>query len=448
MLARKLTGLLLLAVLVPMLNAAETATPDRRSLRRTPVVEVFEKNRGAMVNISATLEVENYQSIFPQGLFNEFFDGMLSRPTRRQYTSIGSGFVIHSDGYVVTNAHVVMRAVDQRVILADGTEFEADRIAVDEKHDLAILKIGSKTPCQAVTLGRSDDLMIGETVIAIGNPLEYQHTVTSGIISALDRTLTFSDKVEYKGLIQTDASINRGNSGGPLLNVVGELIGITTAIRGDAQNIGFAIPVDQLHNLLPEMLSIRHRKRLEVGLKLDWHDGVRVAEAKGPAAQAGIRTGDELVSVAGKLIRQDADYYIYLLDINADDSLEMVLKRGSQQIKASVKPATIPIPDAAKLLRQRTGLSVRALTREQAAKIHPQLRAGLLITQVEYGSPAHQAGFVEGYVIVQIGKYAPNNLDEVAVLLESLPAGERVQFRVLEVQKRQILLLQGDLTVR
>ncbi|NLE60912.1 MAG: trypsin-like serine protease, partial [Planctomycetes bacterium] len=202
MLARKLTGLLLLAVLVPMLNAAETATPDRRSLRRTPVVEVFEKNRGAMVNISATLEVENYQSIFPQGLFNEFFDGMLSRPTRRQYTSIGSGFVIHSDGYVVTNAHVVMRAVDQRVILADGTEFEADRIAVDEKHDLAILKIGSKTPCQAVTLGRSDDLMIGETVIAIGNPLEYQHTVTSGIISALDRTLTFSDKVEYKGLIQ------------------------------------------------------------------------------------------------------------------------------------------------------------------------------------------------------------------------------------------------------
>lgn len=448
MLTRTLTVLLLPAVAAATVRAAETTTPSRVSLRRTPVVEVFEKNRGAVVNISATMEVENYESIFPQGLFNEFFDGMLARPIRRKYTSIGSGFVIHPDGYVVTNAHVVMRAVDQRVIFADETEFEADRIAVDEKHDLAILKINSGKPCQAVTLGRSDDLMIGETVIAIGNPLEYQHTVTSGIISALNRTLTFSEQVEYKGLIQTDASINRGNSGGPLLNVLGELIGITTAIRGDAQNIGFAIPVDQLHSLLPEMLSIRHRKRLEVGLRLDWHEGVRVAEAKGPAAQAGIRTGDELISVAGKSIRQDADYYIYLLGITADDSLDMVLKRDSREIKATVKPAAIPIPDAAKLLRQRTGLSVRALTREQAAKIHPQLRAGLQITNVEYGSPAHQAGFVEGYIIVQIGKYAPNNLDEVAVLLESLPAGERVQFRVLEVQRRQILLLQGELAVR
>jgi serine protease Do len=299
-----------------------------------------------------------------------------------------------------------------------------------------------------VTLGRSDDLMIGETVIAIGNPLEYQHTVTSGIVSALDRTLTFDEKVEYKGLIQTDASINRGNSGGPLLNILGELIGITTAIRGDAQNIGFAIPVDQLHNLLPEMLSIRHRKRLEVGLKLDWHEAVRVAEVKDPAARAGIMVGDELVSVGGKPIRQDADYYIHLLDIKPDDTLEMVLKRGSKQVKASFKPTAIPIPDAARLLRERTGLSVRPLTREQAVKIHPQLRAGLLITKVEYGSPAHNAGFQEGYIIVQIGKFVPGNLDEVAVLLESLTPGERVLFRVLEIQRREILLLQGELAVR
>lgn len=429
-------------------SAAESAPSPSRALRRTPVVEVFEKNRGAVVNISATMEVEGYQSIFPDGLFNEFFDGMLRRPTKRKYSSIGSGFVIHPDGYVVTNAHVVMRAVDQRVIFADGTEHEADRVAVDELHDLAILKIQSKNSFQAVTLGRSDDLMIGETVIAIGNPLEYQHTVTSGIVSALNRTLTFGDKVEYKGLIQTDASINRGNSGGPLLNILGELIGITTAIRGDAQNIGFAIPVDELHTVLPELLSVRHRKRLEVGLKLDWRGGVRVAESKGPAAQAGIKVDDELVSIAGKPIRQDADYYIHLLEIKPGETLDIVFNRGGKRLKAAVKPAPIPLPDAAKLLRERTGLSVRPLTREQAAKIHPQLRGGLLITNVEYGSPAYHADFQEGFIIVQIGRQFPGDLDEVALLLESLRTGERVIFRVLEVQRRQILLLQGELVVR
>jgi serine protease Do len=445
---RWLIVLAVAAIAAPVALAAEKVQPDNRALRRTPVVEVFEKNRGAVVNISATMEVENYQSLFPDSIFNEFFDGIMTRPGKRKYSSIGSGFIIHSEGYVVTNAHVVMRAVDQRVIFADGTEFEADRVALDEVHDLAILKIHSEKAFHAVTLGRSDDLMIGETVVAIGNPLEYQHTVTSGIVSALNRTLTFDEKVEYKGLIQTDASINRGNSGGPLLNILGELIGITTAIRGDAQNIGFAIPVDQLHSLLPEMLSIRHRKRLEVGLKLDWHQGVRVSEATGPAAQAGVKVGDELVSLAGKPIHQDADYYIYLLKIQAGDKLDFVLKRSSKQVQATVKPASIPIPDAAKLLRERTGLSVRPLTRQQAEKIHPQLRAGLLITNVEYGSPAHKAGFTDGYIIVQIGKYVPSDLDEVAVLLESLRPGERVVFRVLEVQRREILLLQGELTVR
>jgi serine protease Do len=428
--------------------AAESAPSSSRALRRTPVVEVFEKNRGAVVNISATMEVDNYQTLFPDSIFNEFFDGGLRRSGKRKYSSIGSGFIVHPDGYVVTNAHVVMRAVDQRVIAADGTEYEADRVAVDEIHDLAILKIQSKKVFQAVTLGRSDDLMIGETVIAIGNPLEYQHTVTSGIVSALDRTLTFDEKTEYKGLIQTDASINRGNSGGPLLNILGELIGITTAIRGDAQNIGFAIPVDELHTVLPDLLSIRHRKRLEVGLKLDWRGGVRVAESKGPAALAGIKVADELVSIAGKPIRQDVDYYIHLLEIKPGEDLGIVFKRGGQRYQASVKPASIPLPDAAKLLRERTGLSVRPLTREQAAKIHPQLRGGLLITNVEYGSPAYHADFREGYIIVQIGRQFPGDLDEVASLLESLRLGERVIFRVLEVQRRQILLLQGELAVR
>src|SRR4029077_5962719 len=133
---------------------------------------------------------------------------------------------------VVTNAHVIQQAAEQKVIFADKSEFEAEKVAIDEKHDLAILRIKSTKTFPALTPGRSNDLMIGETVIAIGNPLGYGHTVTSGIVSAIDRELPLSEGVSYEHLIQTDASINRGNSGGPLLNIKGELIGINTAIRG------------------------------------------------------------------------------------------------------------------------------------------------------------------------------------------------------------------------
>jgi len=406
--------------------AAHAQQSPARTARRTPVVEVFERTRDAVVNIAATLEVENYASIFPESLFGEFFGGPLLRPRRERYTSLGSGFVIHPDGYVVTNAHVVMRAVGQKVIFADESEYEADRIAVDEQHDLAILKIKADKSCPAITLGRSDDLMIGESVIAIGNPLGYQHTVTSGIISATDRTLTFDqDEVVYEGLIQTDASINRGNSGGPLLNVLGELIGINTAIRGDAQNIGFAIPVDA-----------------------GWRDRVYVVKARGPAGRAGVEPGDELVSADGKPIHQDVDFYIHLLRIRPGDQLLLELKRNGRRVRAAVQPEPIPIPDGGKLLREKFGLSVILLTREQVAEIHPRLAGGLLITGVERGSPADRAGFKRGHLIVQIGKYFPQDLEEIGLLLEHLERGEKVLLRVLEVRRANIWVLQGHLVAR
>ncbi len=430
--------------------AADARQTPARTARRTPVVNVFERTRDAVVNIAATLEVQNYEKIFPDSLFDGFFGPRRLRPRTERYTSLGSGFVIHPDGYVVTNAHVVMRAVSQKVIFADNTEYQAKRVALDETHDLGILKIDSGKPLPAVQLGRSDDLMIGETVIAIGNPLGYQHTVTSGIISATDRTLTFSDDIEYTGLIQTDASINRGNSGGPLLNVLGELIGINTAIRGDAQNICFAIPVDTLRKLLPEMLTVEleHRRRLKVGLRLSRLDPVYVVEATGPAADAGIEPGDLVVSVDGKPLKQDVDFYIYLLKIEPTHRLVLEVKRNGRLIKADLHPQPIPIPDAAKLLHEKFGLSVEPLTEPQAKEIHPQLQGGLVITGVQRGSPADQAGFRRGHLIIQIDKYSPSDLDEVGLLLEQVQQGKRVLFRALEVRRREIWVLQGYLIAR
>src|SRR5208337_2106089 len=165
--------------------------------------------------------------------------------------SLGSGFIIHADGYVVTNNHVIDRAREITVELADGRKLPASLISADADADLAILKINTDKPLPVLELGDSSDLMIGEPTIAVGNPFGYSHTVSTGIVSALHRDLKDREgKVSLSELIQTDAAINPGNSGGPLLNAYGQVIGINTAIRGDAQGIGFAIAVSSLRDLL------------------------------------------------------------------------------------------------------------------------------------------------------------------------------------------------------
>ncbi len=424
---------------------AQTA-PDPRAARRTPVVEVFDKTRDAVVSISATQVVERQVGF--SSPFDDFFDfpGFPRRSQRYTATNLGSGFVIHPDGYVVTNAHVVASSAALKVIFSDHKEYEADIVAIDERHDLAVLKLKPDHPLPAVTLGRSDDLMIGETVIAIGNPLGYDHTVTSGIISATNRKLDLNETVLYEGLIQTDASINRGNSGGPLLNVLGELIGINTAIRGDAQNIGFAIPVDSLRMLLPEMLSVERTRRLAVGLRLGWRGRVYVVEATGPAAEARVEPGDELVAVDGIRVNQDLDFYIHMLDIPPNGKIHLQLKRDDKLIEATITPKEIPIPDGAALLRSKFGLSVRPLTADQARQYG--IKSGLLIVEVENGSPAGLAEFRRGLIVVRIGKYPPSDLGEIGLMLENLQRGDSVPFYVYDIRRSTIVMLQASLIAR
>jgi serine protease Do len=424
--------------------ATAQLTPSE-SARRTPVVEVFERSRDCVVNISATRIIERTMRLSP---FEEFFDlpGFPNRTRKFKSTSIGSGFIIHRDGYVVTNAHVVGQAADQKVIFADGTEYEAKRVAVDEQHDLAILKIQSDRTFAAAPLGRSHDVMIGETVIAIGNPLGYQHTVTTGIVSALNRELATRKDVEYKDLIQTDTSINRGNSGGPLLNVLGEVIGINTAIRADAQNIGFAIPIDSLRKMLPEMLSIEQNRRLKTGLRLDWRDSPLVVESRGPAAAAGIEPGDVLLRIDGETVHQNIDYFIHMLQFDGPTTVTLELLRGEERRTARLELQRIPIPDGGRLLRDKFGLSVEVLTEEEAEQLN--LKGGLLITGVERGSPADRAGIHRGQVLVQIKRHFPTDLEEVGLLLEHVRRGEEVYVRIYEFRRRMINELAGNLVAR
>lgn len=423
--------------------AQPVADEARREARRTPVVDVFEQCRDAVVNIAATQFVERRGLGDFDRLFDDFFELPIGpRRTVRQ-TSMGSGFVLHPSGYIVTNAHVVARTAERKVVFGDGEEHEAEVVALDTEHDLAILKIAATSPLKTLPLGRSDDLMVGETVIAIGNPLGYQHTVTAGVVSALDRTIEINDRLRFAGLIQTDASINPGNSGGPLLNVLGELIGVNTAIRGDAQNIGFAIPVDQLKKRLPEMLSIERRYRVETGLSL--REGVgeagggvvveRVAPGS-PAADAGVRPGDVIARVEDTPARGLVDYHIALLGHRPGDKVEMRLHRDGRTLMTTLELRERPLPDGLALARARLGVRLEELTAEQLAAAGLRGARALRVREVEPGSPAATIDMATGDFLVAVNGQFPASAGELGELLEGVRPGDAVSISFVRLSNR------------
>ena len=224
------------------------------------MVRAVRKVSPAVVNISSEYEVRKQVSPFSgyrmDPFFDSFFKDFFDPGNERRYTrnSLGSGVIIDGQrGFILTNAHVVEKTGTIRVVLNDQEEYAAQVVGADPDSDLAVLRIESKTPLPAIDMGDSDNLMIGETVIAIGNPFGFSHTVTTGVISALNRSFRIDDRV-FQDFIQTDASINPGNSGGPLLNINGELVGINTAIYAKAQGIGFAIPINKAKRIINDLI--------------------------------------------------------------------------------------------------------------------------------------------------------------------------------------------------
>ncbi len=423
--------------------AAEEMDP-RLAARMSPVVRVFRECSPAVVNLSTTTVV-NVQR--PMGgldrMFEDIFDLPPMRPRSYRTHSVGSGFVIHGDGYVVTNAHVIERATEIRVTFADGTELPAEEVARDRANDLAVLKVEAPSPLPHLKLGRSDDLMPGETVIAIGNPLGLQHTITTGIISALNRELRFGRDLAYTGLIQTDAPINPGNSGGPLLNVLGELIGINTAIRGDAQNIGFAIPIDRLHDLLPAMLDIQRLRRVEFGIHFDSAESstqprgvvIKSVDANSPADQAGLRDGDVVIAIEGAQTPNFMEAFSVLRNIEPGRDIKLVVIRNGRDRKTfSVTMMDIPRLDSAELLARFFGIKVRELTREDMQRLRLRRPLGLLIEQVEPGTEASGAGLSEGDIITMFGRWPVTSLSALAQLIKQVDPQDRIPFQVLRIQ--------------
>jgi serine protease Do len=297
--------------------------------------------------------------------FGFFFGPEGARPQRREGQAAGTGFLIDSAGYVVTNEHVVREAREVRVRLMDEREFVAEVVGRDPKLDLALLKLQGAKDLPAAALGNSEQLRVGESVLAVGNPFGLGHTVTLGIVSAKARTI---DAGPYDDFIQTDASINPGNSGGPLFNWRGEVVGINTAIRAGANGIGFAIPVDALKDVLPQLREKGRvdRGRLGLGfqpvtpelaraLDLEGPRGALVAEVEpgAAAARAGIRSGDVIVAVNGASIAHAEELPRHVAKNPPGSSVKVTIVRN--KVKQDVTAKLDVLPDDEADARPATG---------------------------------------------------------------------------------------------
>jgi Do/DeqQ family serine protease len=389
-----IAGVLLLAE--PPGQAAET-DPVRRSL----VVEAVERAGPAVVNVSTEEVVEQQRgSPFPfpsDPFFDEFFrDFRDPRPQRFTRTSLGSGVIVAADGTILTNLHVILRASRIHVTLADEREFEAKLVGADADSDLAVLRVQAGGSLPFIALGRSGDLMIGETVVAIGNPFGLSHTVTSGVVSAVGRSLHDEERT-FTDLIQTDASINPGNSGGPLLNIRGEVVGINTAIYGKAQGIGFAIPVDRVARVMKDLVSYGEVRQVWTGLTvqaltpaLERHFGVQrgviVAgvEEESPAAAAGIARGDVLTQVDGRDVRSEEEFERRIQDHAEGERIVVTRRRAAGDAAVTLTAAPFPAERADRLAWTRLGLEVA------------EGREGLDVRRVRGGSPAARIGVQRG----------------------------------------------------
>jgi serine protease Do len=417
------------------------------------IADVAEKVIDAVVNISTSQNVEGRGNAIPQlppgSPFEEFFDeffknrrgqpGENNGPNRspRRVNSLGSGFIIDPSGIVVTNNHVISEADEINVILNDGTRLKAELIGKDQKTDLALLRVKPDKPLKAVKFGDSDKLRLGEWVIAIGNPFSLGGTVTAGIVSARNRDINSGP---YDNYIQTDAAINRGNSGGPLFNLDGEVIGINTAIispSGGSIGIGFAVPSKTAVPVIDQLRQYGETRRGWLGVRIQQVTdeiaeslnikparGALVAgvDEKGPAKPAGIEAGDVIVKFDGKDIKEMRDLPRIVADTPVGKDVEIVIVRKGKEEKKTVKlgrledtdqklaavsPKKEPGPEDKSVVQKTLGLSLANLNDDlrKRYKIKDTVK-GVVITAIDSNSPAAEKRLSAGDVIVEVAQEA------------------------------------------
>jgi serine protease Do len=413
---------------------------------------LFKEVSPAVVNISTTQVVRmgrpRIRSPFgQQDPFDDFWNNFFGNvPREQKRKSLGSGFIVSGDGYILTNNHVVEKADEVTVTLLDKDEFKAEVVGTDPKTDIALIKIKNGNKLPFVRLGDSESLEVGEWVFAIGNPFGLGHTITAGIVSAKGRTIGSGP---YDDFIQTDASINPGNSGGPLFNRKGEVVGINTAIIQGGQGIGFATPIHLAKSILGQLkekgkvtrgwLGVyiqRLTPEMAESLSVPGRKGALVADVTkdGPAEKAGIRSGDVIMAFNGKTVTDEHELPQVVATTRPGMKVDVKLIRDGKEMTIPVTIVEMEGEPAKRAggadLTKGLGLTVQDIAPEVAKHFEIENRKGVVVTAVEAGSPADDAGFQEGDIIRQINRKPLKDAADFRNLLKKVKDEKTVLFLV------------------
>jgi serine protease Do len=414
----------------------------------------------SVVNINTTTEIKeprfygrngrrNPRDWMGDELFRHFFGDDVQPPSQKR-NSLGSGFVINPDGYILTNNHVVAEATDIQARLTNGKTFKATVVGRDERYDLALLKVETDEKLPAVVFGDSDKLEVGDWVIAIGSPFGLARTVTAGIVSAKDRVIGAGP---YDDFIQTDASINPGNSGGPLFDAAGRVVGVNTAIHAAAQGIGFAVPVNMAKTFVREVMTKGRVPRgwLGVGiqelsaelaktLSLPTTSGVLVSQVfpASPAEKGGIKRGDVIVGIDERTIEQPAELMRIVGTTPPGQKVKVRLLRDGKPVEATVEitehadsalAAAAGDPDAPD--GKGLGLAVKALDKDDAARLGIRTQQGVLVDDVDDGGPAAETGIRAGDVVLEVNRIPVASPADFAAAVARVKTGDSVLLLLL-----------------
>jgi serine protease Do len=446
-------------------EAAATAPARTVSPLALPsFADLVERVSPAVVSVTSTDIIKpDRRSVprFHQGSPFDFFESPDPRgeTEERKEMSGGTGFLIEADGYVLTNNHVVERASKVVVKVGGKDDYDAKIVGRDPATDLALLKIEGKTPFPTVTLGDSDRLRVGDWVMAIGDPLAFEKTVTVGVVSGKGRYANLSEASRsFESLIQTDAAINFGNSGGPLLNTAGEVVGINTAIANPrfAQNIGFSVPVNMAKRLIPQLktgkvvrgyLGVTIRtvdKPMQEALELPKVEGaiVESVEKDRPGDKAGLKHSDVITRVDDVPVKTNRDLIDYISGKVPGSKVTVTFLREGKEKTAVATLATRgddagkPAPDEAVAKGQKEkvlGLELSDLTPElrREFRVDREAARGVVVTHVKSVSPAADAGLIDGDVILEVNGVEVGSVADIQAQMKKAPQGKWVRFYVL-----------------
>lgn len=431
---------------------SQVATPLSSEKSLPNFTELIKRVKPAVVNISTTTIVKGpdlrewffgRRSPF-EDFFGDYFERFFGDIPQREYKqrSLGSGFIIDKEGYIITNNHVIEKAQSIKVKLYDGREYDAVVVGRDPKTDIALIKINPKHDLPVAILGDSDKLEVGEWVIAIGNPFGLEHTVTAGIVSAKGRVI---GQGPYDDFIQTDASINPGNSGGPLFNLKGEVVGINTAIISGGQGIGFAIPINLAKTVVEQLKTKKRVIRGWLGVMiqrvtpeiaknfgLKEAEGALVADVVegSPAEKAGIKRGDIIVAYDGKPIKDMDTLPRLVAQTEVGKKVKVKIIREGKVLEKEVIIGELKEEEQriAKEpeIEKNLGLVVQDITPDIARHLNIKDKTGVIVTDVYPGSPADEAGIRRGDIIKEIGRKQIRNTKDFKEAMRSVNVKEGV----------------------